>query len=202
MQHHTGFPTKWHLMKDCRKEYYPDLPCWHIPIISMEILCSFLRAHFKGVTTDGVMKCYLKEVDNDTMLLFNSIHFRLETLFREHQGLMPMAKNCTLTNSAPIFAMTTMIIFMGVYPKTHTLLLAAVEYWFFFCCFLPFKTIRPLWILCKRSARVGYLFRRENLGREHGLFLAAILQDFLFSFLFTVLVWDPCIPHYPVPILG
>ena len=73
----------------------------------MEILCSFLRAHFKGVTTDGVMKCYLKEVDNDTMLLFNSIHFRLETLFREHQGLMPMAKNCTLTNSAPIFAMTT-----------------------------------------------------------------------------------------------
>ena len=125
-----------------------------------------------------------------------------ETLFRKHQGLMPMAKNCTLTNSAPIFAMTTMIIFMGVYPKTHTLLLAALEYWFFFCCFLPFKTIRPLWILCKRSARVGYLFRRENLGREHGLFLAAILQDFLFSFLFTVLVWDPCIPHYPVPILG
>ena len=72
------------------------------------------------------MKCYLQEVDNDTMLLFNSIHFRLETLFREHQGLMPMAKNCTLTNSAPIFAMTTMIIFMGVYPKTHTLLLAAL----------------------------------------------------------------------------
>ena len=33
--------------------------------------------------------------------------------------------------------------------------------------------------LCsKRSARVGHLFRRENLGSKYGLFLAAILQDF------------------------
>ena len=80
----------------------------------MEFLCSFLRVHFKRVTTDGVMKCYLKEVDNDTMLLFNSINFSLETVFREHAGLMPLAKNCTLTNSAPIFAMKTMIIFMGL----------------------------------------------------------------------------------------
>ena len=31
----------------------------------------------------------------------------------------------------------------------------------------------------QRFAKVGHLFRRENLGSEHGLFLAAILQDFL-----------------------
>ena len=89
----TGFPTKWCLRKDCRnsilmtrhypdlgtrcmcfligwkfsstiQKYYPDLP-WHTLIISMEFLCSFCRAHFKGVTTNGAVKCYLKEVDND-----------------------------------------------------------------------------------------------------------------------------------------
>ena len=42
------------------------------------------------------------------------------------QDWCPVAKNCTLTNSAPIFAMKTMIIFMGVYPKTHTLLITAL----------------------------------------------------------------------------
>ena len=71
----------------------------------------------------------------------------------------------------------------------------------FFGRFLPFKAIPPLRILCKRFARVGYLFRRGNLGSKHGLFLAAIFQDFLFSFLFTVLVWGPCVPYYPIPIL-
>lgn len=83
-----------------------------------------------------------------------------------------------ITNSVLLFCLEDHDNFYGgvsqdPHPATHS------TYWLFFCRFLPFKTIPPLRILCKRSARVGYLFRRENLGREHGLFLAAILQDFL-----------------------
>ena len=106
----TAFPAKWLLRKDCRdsllmmcqsypalgarcmcfligwkcaltiQEHYPDL-LWHIPIISMEFLCSFPEIISRGYTTGGIMKCYLKEIDNDAMLLCNSIHFRLKTLF-------------------------------------------------------------------------------------------------------------------------
>ena len=48
----------------------------------------------------------------------------------------------------------------------------------------------------KRSARVGHLFRRENFGSECGLFLAAILQDFLFSFYgFIVEPMHPLLPN-------
>ena len=97
----------------------------------MGFLCSFLRAHFKGVTTDGVVKCYLKEVDNCATPSILDLK-----PFLEHPGLMAMAKNYTLTNSAPIFAMKTMIIFMGVYPKTHTLPLTALTYSSFLIFFL------------------------------------------------------------------
>ena len=61
------------------------------------------------------------------MLLCNSIHFRLKTLFGTSGTDMPLAKNYTLTNSAAIFATTKiLIIFVGVYPKTHTLPLTAL----------------------------------------------------------------------------
>ena len=58
------------------------------------------------------------------MLLCNSIHFTLKTLFWNTKDWCP--KTTPLTNSAPFFAMKTMIIFMGVYPTTHTLPLTAL----------------------------------------------------------------------------
>jgi len=152
------------------------------------------------------MKCYLKEVDNDAMLLCNSIHFRLKTLFGTSRT--DALKLHPITNTAPIFAMKTMIIFMGVYPTTHTQCHSQhlLTLLFSFSSFL-----NHLRILCKKSARVGHLFRRGNLGSEHGLFLAAILQDFLdlksnasaeIFFMVLHVVWGPCIPHYPIPVIN
>lgn len=103
--------------------------------------------------------------------------------------------------------MKTMIIFMGCIPRPtpcHSQHLLTLRF-----SFSSFQN--HLRMLCKRSARVGHLFRRENLGSEHGLFLAAILQDFLdfkssarAEIFFVVLhvVWGPCVPHYPITMIN